>query len=496
MKLIEPSYETNSPVTRKLDIANSTVIFNLLSSKLYADPFTAVLRELSSNAIDSGGDYTVTMPTIEHPYLIISDNGVGMTRSTLLSLYLTVGASDKRADNTKIGGYGIGRLSALSLSDSFTVSSSRDGYRTTLAIVNNNAIEIGYEPTNETGTTVKIPRSYSKWNKIEAESFFYYYAKPPVGYEVITIDKSVRTPNYVVSFSKYVHACVVRVGGIPYIYGTHPKVIIDIPIGGISLSSSREEIVGKINMSEVTDVISQYLQETAPKSGMFELAKFLREAKSTYDSEFHLSPIPDPIFTYDVINGEIKNISAVGDWHIPFRIESSIIYWATKRTVKTTKYYFDKFVVFSKDKPDFEVTPVQTPEPIKRSPKSKVPTIAVPKDYQYHSSSILTLVKMVIPQAELGRKTTIDLNLVKDKLSELNWIDTPTLVDVNKYPNIYKDIHIANGRPVERYTRALEFLGIPIKLTGSPLVRNTLLNFRSTSALEQLEKLLELQNNS
>lgn len=139
-------------------------------TELYEDPVEATVRETVSNAIDavvkecSGDKPTVKIysPTTLNPILIIKDNGVGMTYNDLKEIYSKYGASTKIDDLDQIGAYGLGAKAPLAYGNEFTVTSIKDGQKTTIIVAREemtNFIKIVDSVITDepSGTTVSIP---------------------------------------------------------------------------------------------------------------------------------------------------------------------------------------------------------------------------------------------------------------------------------------------------------------------------------------------------
>lgn len=139
-------------------------------TELYENPIEATVRETVSNAIDavvkecSGDKPTVKIysPTTLNPILIIKDNGVGMTYNDLKEIYSKYGASTKIDDLDQIGAYGLGAKAPLAYGNEFTVTSIKDGQKTTIIVAREemtNFIKIVDSVITDepSGTTVSIP---------------------------------------------------------------------------------------------------------------------------------------------------------------------------------------------------------------------------------------------------------------------------------------------------------------------------------------------------
>lgn len=151
-------------------IASGLLIQRL--TELYEDPVEASVRETVSNALDAVMEhYTGETPVIEitspsslSPVFSVKDNGIGMSYNDLKEIYSKYGASTKMDNMDQIGAYGLGAKAPLAYGTEFTVTSVKDGERTTIIVVREemtNYIKIvDSEQTDApSGTTVSIPVS-------------------------------------------------------------------------------------------------------------------------------------------------------------------------------------------------------------------------------------------------------------------------------------------------------------------------------------------------
>lgn len=119
---------------KEFRIKASAKAFDILSSKLYSNPILAIVRELSTNAVDAhiqAGNksvkYDVSIPTPMTPYYIIRDYGDGLTQDAVENIFTTIFESTKTDSNDVTGCLGLGSKSPFSYVDSYNVDSYVDG---------------------------------------------------------------------------------------------------------------------------------------------------------------------------------------------------------------------------------------------------------------------------------------------------------------------------------------------------------------------------------
>lgn len=167
---VEMTLNTDSAIASGLLIQRLT--------ELYEDPVEASVRETISNGLDAvteffSGDRPeihITSPTSLNPIFIVKDNGVGMSYEDLKNIYSKYGASTKMNNFEQIGAYGLGAKAPLAYGTEFTVSSVKDGVRTTIIVAREeltNYIKIidSSETTDSSGTTVSIPVTHYDLNR-------------------------------------------------------------------------------------------------------------------------------------------------------------------------------------------------------------------------------------------------------------------------------------------------------------------------------------------
>jgi len=173
-------------VAMSIDQSALAHIMNVLTD-LYADSELAVIREYSTNALDSHIEagqtrpIEVTTPTPLRPLLTIRDYGVGLDADDIRDIYSRYGASTKRTSNDAVGMLGLGCKSALAYVDQFTLAGIKDGQRMLVSIARDEhgagtmtVLEAG--PTDEPdGVEIGIPTDDEYSLERKARDFFSYW---------------------------------------------------------------------------------------------------------------------------------------------------------------------------------------------------------------------------------------------------------------------------------------------------------------------------------
>jgi hypothetical protein len=117
-------------------IKASAQAFRILSSGLYSDKISAVLREIGCNAADShvaagtpDRPIEVKLPTPLDASFYIKDWGIGLTHEEVTGLFTTYFSSNKGESNEMTGAFGLGSKSPFSYTDSFMITVVRDGWK-------------------------------------------------------------------------------------------------------------------------------------------------------------------------------------------------------------------------------------------------------------------------------------------------------------------------------------------------------------------------------
>ena len=121
-------------VESQFQIKTTSKAFRILSDGLYSDKVSAIIRELSCNAVDAHvlagktqKPFIVHLPNSMNPEFKIRDFGPGLSHEDVLNVYTTYFESTKTNSNAYVGCLGLGSKSPFSYTDSFTITSIHGG---------------------------------------------------------------------------------------------------------------------------------------------------------------------------------------------------------------------------------------------------------------------------------------------------------------------------------------------------------------------------------
>lgn len=260
--------------------ANSLKHIMKTLTNLYSDPVSAVIREYSTNAYDAHFEagtqdipIEITMPSVFSPMFKVKDFGTGLSLEEVYNIYGRYGASTKRLSNNYVGQLGLGCKSALTLSDQFSMVSTKDGMKYVFNISMNEegipAINLRSQTQTQerNGVEVIIPIAKKDLSQFaRAAKYFYYFAPMPVNIDKepasrfavkeLAYDVSNRIKVYKKDMygNEGVGNGYVVMGGVPYkinreymlnnfsIVPDGMELIIKADIGDVNFTPSREDL--------------------------------------------------------------------------------------------------------------------------------------------------------------------------------------------------------------------------------------------------------------
>lgn len=147
----------------------NNTIFRIVTKGLYIRPIEAIVREICTNALDghiaagkADAPFDVTLPSTMSPYFIVRDYGISMDNETVFNVYAVLGESTKNETSNSIGGWGVGGKSPAAYTDTFFITTYKDGVRRiyqSSCLQNSSPLELLLEGATEEkdGVEVKIP---------------------------------------------------------------------------------------------------------------------------------------------------------------------------------------------------------------------------------------------------------------------------------------------------------------------------------------------------
>lgn len=319
-------------------IAMTPEMFELLSAGIYEDRILAIIREVSCNARDAMKEHSINLgvdvstlpkmevwvPTAFEPTLHIRDYGTGLTKEQVFEIFLSYGMSTKTGSNELIGMFGIGSKSPLSYTDSFLVTSYKDGEMTMYNVFKDkgipNIVKMGATPTTEANglkitVAVRSGDYYAFQDRIRR---FFRLFDFPVEFKNVEISNPVvvleDNPLFKV-VSGYDNGIFAVMGGVPYTIPSDMKeelrkvvkattVLLPFGVGELNVASSREnlsfvegdrtDIALKQRLKEVID------QYAASIEGAVASAKNWREAFDIMTDSYNMTRNSWRGYTFDL----------------------------------------------------------------------------------------------------------------------------------------------------------------------------------------------------
>ena len=188
----------------KFKVSSNGKMMNMLSDTLYSDKIKAVVRELSTNALDAHRDagvdkpFSLTLPTMDSQEFCIRDYGTGLSKEDMeQNVYTIYGVSTREESNEFVGALGLGSKSPLAYVDSFTVSSYYNGMKYTyICSKNKRGVPVLFrvgEATTTEGNGLEVKFVAQKYNyssfKVAAEKIYQHFPILPTCNIKLTINK-------------------------------------------------------------------------------------------------------------------------------------------------------------------------------------------------------------------------------------------------------------------------------------------------------------------
>ena len=299
--------------TKQFGMLVNAKSFGIIVNGIYSHKIRAVIREYTTNCIDShlqaghSKSYDCHLPTQNNPTFYVRDYGVGLDEEDIVNVFTVAFASTKENSALTTGNLGIGAMSAFCYnSKSFTVTSWKNGTKyiyhmyldaTDAPCYTKMLEEKSDEPT---GVKVEFPVYRNDIWKFddEAENVFKWQdVKPNLiskQVDIYTIDKSFSGDGW---YLTNVKNCSVLMGGVLYDVEAgettlakfndyiNSRIVIEAPIGSVDFQPSRERL-------QYTQKTISFLRKMFLNISREVLEKFdtdVKNAKTLWDARTCLS---------------------------------------------------------------------------------------------------------------------------------------------------------------------------------------------------------------
>jgi hypothetical protein len=355
-----PTFSSDDMISSKMGVieGSADIIASFLRDKIYTNKYLACVRETITNAFDEhvkhniDRDVEVTIKPKDDKYVwAVRDYALGLSEEHVRNIYGMYGGSTKRNNNTQIGGFGIGALSPFSVSDTFYIASHYAGEKTqyvcTLGAGDNGVpvgeiYKISTEPSSETGIEVSMEIDYTKRMSFVKETMkFVQQFLPSANISFVCEHMSMRpaTPTLTMvedeftfnlydskDFGDYYSTGVaIRMGGVVYrphhaffdITGSKGKIVVDVPIGTLTIPISRENIEDTVNntavLNKIQSTITNFREKDRsnikiPKFGSFFVDRI--DYVSKYSTDWFEYPINEVFADSCYLNKMLGNIKS------------------------------------------------------------------------------------------------------------------------------------------------------------------------------------------
>lgn len=276
--------------------------FRVLLDGLYTDKPQSIIRELWTNALDShigagiaDQPFHCELPSRLSPTFSVRDYGTSMTHDEVMHLYSTVFASTKTETNNQTGCLGLGSKSPFSYTDSFTaIAYSGSEKRTYIASLNTDGIPtitlLSQEPSGEPrGFEINFAVQDHHVHKFQnaAERVVIGFDVRPTGTEIDAPKSIFEADGFRIleNVGYMSELAFVRQGPVVYPIpyevtrrleiplANNQPFIIDVPIGSVEFTASREAL-------QLTDSTSKYLIQRIQEDFDKLLATALEDVKA------------------------------------------------------------------------------------------------------------------------------------------------------------------------------------------------------------------------
>lgn len=249
----------------KFGLRANAKTFNLLFSKLYKNKPEAVVRELSTNAVDSHRSagcperpFLIELPSSLSPMLTVRDYGTGMSHEDFVNVFTVVSESTKDTNDVDIGMMGLGCKSPFSITSQFHVN-CYDGetVRRYLCYLDNgepNWSSMSEGPSDEErGVEIVVPIDLKKFPegnfRAAAQRVYRWFPVCPIGIGVDAANVTLRGDRWGVDTYTQQHQIVMGLTSYPIDAMQIPELCylkfnltLFAEVGTVDVQAGREEL--------------------------------------------------------------------------------------------------------------------------------------------------------------------------------------------------------------------------------------------------------------
>lgn len=302
--------------TGDFSIEMNASMFSMLTKNVYNNVILAPIREWSTNAIDaciSAGitpHFDVQLPTASDPTFAVRDYGTGLPEQDLIGLFTVLGASTKRNSNEYNGTFGIGRLSALAYSTSFTVESYYQGthYAYLISIKDGKPVYLKLSETpssSPNGLRLSLAVQAHDINTFIKEATYLYQffdVKPTTNIPLTYPEILLEGETWAITSGSFSPRLVM--GNVPYsvhAYGVPNGTYFKAPIGSVSITPGRESLtmdaktekfLSKLIDTARADMNATINAQLQAKTNLWEAWETVKQARNMYRFNYDYSNMP------------------------------------------------------------------------------------------------------------------------------------------------------------------------------------------------------------
>ena len=300
---------------KQFSMQTSKKMFQILSG-LYSDTILAIVRELSTNCIDShvaagkkSVPFHVHLPNTLEPWLIIQDFGTGIPHDAIYSVYAVYGASTKENSNDYVGMLGLGSKSFFAYTDNAMVTSIVNGtkriYSAYFSEQGTPAIALmSTEATTESnGLAIQIPvkeDDFDRFRNATQNALRFFATKPTVSGGTVDWKEDTCTfhGNGWKSYSSFNHGESYAVmGGVAYPIDYYKVssdncelvkrggLVIEFEMGSLDFTPSRESLeYGDVTTKALNDKLTFIGEDFIGEDFIAKISETIKDKPDLYEA--------------------------------------------------------------------------------------------------------------------------------------------------------------------------------------------------------------------